>query len=100
LWATHPFRSDAAAGMFMSAVVVHTNGTAFAFDVVTAVAEILGVAGGPVTCAGAVVVAPVAPGAGSSQPSSPGFAVATVAGYLVPRYRKAGQGGEERKGAP
>ena len=45
------------------------------------------------TAEAAVEAAGPEPEAGSSQPSSPGLAVATVAGYLVPRYRKADRGG-------
>ena len=124
MWATHPFRSDAAAGMFMSAVVVHTNGTAFAADpepeatadaavdaaveaadpepeaVVDVTAEAAAEAADPepeavvdATAEAAVEAAGPEPEAGSSQPSSPGLAVATVAGYLAPRYRKADRGG-------
>ena len=105
MWATHPFRSDAAAGMFMSAVVVHTNGTAFAADpepeaTADAAVDAAVEAADPepeavvdATAEAAVEAAGPEPEAGSSQPSSPGLAVATVAGYLVPRYRKADRGG-------
>ena len=93
----------------MSAVVVHTNGTAFAADpepeatadaAVDATAEAAAEAADPepeavvdATAEAAVEAAGPEPEAGSSQPSSPGLAVATVAGYLVPRYRKADRGG-------